>query len=768
MKKLIPFFVFWLSISFLSIGQQQFLGNYGIYDSIPVIVSNDSITSAWSGGLHSPISSSADMDKDGLLDLVIFDRYDNTVNVYFQKIHKGKKTFIHDPYYTQFFPKMDSWVIAYDYNNDSLADLFTTYQGAVSVYKNISKDPKKTLEWQRLLFRSPNDSTKWVPEMSYKGYYTATDYVWSALACNNLSVPALVDVEDDGDMDILVLETNGGTVTWYENVSIDSSGTPDSLDFRLSLNCWGQFQEDLSNNSINLNACTGFTSGSRHTGGSSLYVTDIDSGFQKDCFVSGAGDPKIKALYNGGTNKTVIMTSIDSHYLSSNKSVDLNFFIRPLATELSGDSLNDLLFTPANYLFNRDHNQFWYYENKGTYGQPDFQFIDSTFLYDQVIDVGTDARPLFFNVDGDSLMDLLIANSNYTDGKVYWTRIAYYKNVGDNYIPEYKLISKDFLTFAHNYDGLNLAKGDLDGDGDIDLLVTPNNGKPKWYENTAVLPTDSAQFQLKASTFDTLLFGNYSKPFLYDVDGDSLLDLLVGEQKPWLSYYKNKGSKTTPVFDKWVTNARFGGIDVAYDDPNNPPSLSPVMLEVDSSGKIPNDSTSMRRRILVLGINEGPIYSYLIDSTMNATTLDTIYSYNRNLSLTIESLNRDSLPVIVAGTKRGGLISMVSGRGFIPKPPPPPEPEDTTKDTTIVVPESGSLNNFKVYPNPFGSELHIDFDKVTQAYVSLIDLQGREIYSTQVEGMSTVIPTEKLQKGLLILQINSENRVTFYRVVHGN
>lgn len=671
---------FYTSTSF---AQSSLLKDYGIYDSIPVIYQGDSIISPWSGGLHSPILSSADMNKDGRKDLVSFDRKDNSINVFLNEIRKGRQVFRHAPKLTQYFPNVDSWVLFYDYNNDSLPDLFTTNVGAIQVHKNISKDPTQKLEWKLLYFKSPADSTKWEAGISHKLYYSPKDYAWSSVSCNNLDIPALNDIDGDGDMDIVVLTGTSGQAIHYKNVSVDSTGSADTLDYRLERYCYGSFSEDLTNNSIVLKSCNFLApsekntrknngasrsdNASRHLGGSSIYITTLDSGVYKDCFISGALAPYVRALYNDTSNIRVEFSEIDSLWNTKDKEVALNFFVRPLATDVDGDSVGDLVFTPANYLTNRDHKHFWYYKNVGSDVNPDFRFQDSTTFYDQTIDVGTDARPLYFDVNGDSLMDLLVGHSHYSDGNNFWTQVAYYRNVGDDYTPRFEFVTRDLDIIPNNLNGSHLAKWDLDNDGSMDLVVTQNDGSAKWYKNVA-LPGDSAQFVATASTLDSINFGTNAKLFFHDWNSDGLEDVFVGWQSPFISYYENKGSPGNPIFPKRPTRPQFGWITVKDNDPNNDPLLSPLFLRVDTAGKLSKDSTD--QLYFVIGVSEGPIYTYTFDSNGTAIPLDTTFMYNSNLSLAAEVLNRDSIPVIAAGTQRGGLINLVRGRGFVPAPPP--------------------------------------------------------------------------------------------------
>lgn len=209
----------------------------------------------------------------------------------------------------------------------------------------------------------------------------------------------------------------------------------------------------------------------------------------------------------------------------------------PALIDLDNDGDLDLM-------VGNDSGGFLYYENNGTATSPSFIApVSNPF---GLTYTGGVASPTFADLDADGDWDMLSGGGVYS--------LVYFENTGT-------LSSPFFSTSAGNPPGLSSnpqpvpgpAFGDVDGDGDMDILVGHYYGSPTFFENTGTVSSPSFGPALSGAFGLTDLSYNCYGVFL-DLDMDNDLDWLAGNFTNNLNYFKNSGSSIAPVFDSNVTN----------------------------------------------------------------------------------------------------------------------------------------------------------------------------------------------------------------------
>jgi uncharacterized repeat protein (TIGR01451 family) len=75
------------------------------------------------------------------------------------------------------------------------------------------------------------------------------------------------------------------------------------------------------------------------------------------------------------------------------------------------------------------------------------------------------------------------------------------------------------------------------------------------------------------------------------------------------------------------------------------------------------------------------------------------------------------------------------------------------------------LFDFKAIPNPFSSQLMLDFGVNATYKVKIMDMLGKEVFSTELSGPKGMLSTTILPSGIYILQVTSEKGVGVKKIV---
>ncbi|MBK7287520.1 MAG: VCBS repeat-containing protein [Flavobacteriales bacterium] len=230
----------------------------------------------------------------------------------------------------------------------------------------------------------------------------------------------------------------------------------------------------------------------------------------------------------------------------------------PFFVDIDGDGKRDLVVAPNSSSAAENAHGIWYYRNTGTDAAPVFNFQQDDLFQGDMLDFGEGARPVLFDHNSDGLMDLVVANEGYyLAGGFYSGKLALLENTGTPTAPLFNLITDDYaqLSGLGFGPGMHPAFGDVDGDGHPDMIIGDgdnngdNSGRLHFFHNTSGGPV--AQFQLTQALMTddngtVIDVGANATPQLFDLDGDGLLDLIVGERNGNLNYYRNAGTAQAP------------------------------------------------------------------------------------------------------------------------------------------------------------------------------------------------------------------------------
>src|SRR5262249_51817039 len=148
-------------------------------------------------------------------------------------------------------------------------------------------------------------------------------------------------------------------------------------------------------------------------------------------------------------------------------------------------------------------------------------------------DVGSYSKPALADVDGDGDLDLVVGK----DSGTLW----YFKKIGRATGTGYVNQTGSAKPFE-GFDGRSNAGpalADVDGDGDLDLVVGKDTGTLWYFKNTGTAGSPAYANQTgSANPFDGFDVGSNSTPALADLDLDGDLDLVVGKDTGTLWYFK--------------------------------------------------------------------------------------------------------------------------------------------------------------------------------------------------------------------------------------
>ena len=442
-----------------------------------------------------------------------------------------------------------------------------------------------------------------------------------AIFADRQNIPALVDLDCNNRLD-LFLGRIDGTVARYEAPLPGSERFAFVTERFQGIEIIGQVD----------------TIGSRH-GANTMSFADGDGDGDLDLYWGDYFEPGVLLIENiGASCRTPALGTIPI-LVPGAEEVETSGFNVPALPDIDGDGDLDFLIGVLGGAFNPirtsvDNFLFWERVESG-----DLELRTKRYLYG--IDIGAESAPAFADIDGDEDLDLLVGGK-IDAVRTETSRLWVFRNEGSRTAPSFRLADTLDLATVYHYAP---APGDLDADGDLDLLLGTwnqdvlffrNEGtarEPRWVrDSTVVVPIGRA---------------SNTMPALVDIDGDGDLDVYVGEASGELNFVRNDGTPQAPRFV--LAGERVDSIDVGR-------RAAPAFIDLDGDGL----------QDLVLGREDAGAVAYRNAGTRTEPRFVPMQEFELPLhplsAAAFADLDGDGRPEVIAGTAGGGLLFFSGGR----------------------------------------------------------------------------------------------------------
>ena len=389
-----------------------------------------------------------------------------------------------------------------------------------------------------------------------------------------------VDIDCNGKLDLFVGQVQG-VVDRYEQDGKSPDGAPR---FRLLEQSWqgievlgpeatggNLMRADTSLASISADAGHGpyvSAAATRRHGANTLTFADISGRGVLDLFWGDFFEQGLLRFENTGTCAQPNLSGTPTRFPAA-KPVLSSGYNAPAFGDADGDGIVDLVVGVIGgaYEPNRTSIENLYFVQQKP--KDTWNVVSRRLI--PTIDVGAESAPVLADVNGDGLLDLIIG-SKVSDKNGQTGTVSWFENVGSNTAPAFRERGQLPVRGDYNYAP---AMADIDGDGLIDMIVGTWRDRLQLYRNvgTATAPL----WKMADTAFVTITRGTNSTPAFGDLNGDGTLDLVIGEASGTINLYKNTGTKTSPKFE--LVSDNFQNIKV-------PRRSAPTLADFDGDGKL--------------------------------------------------------------------------------------------------------------------------------------------------------------------------------------
>ncbi len=255
----------------------------------------------------------------------------------------------------------------------------------------------------------------------------------------------------------------------------------------------------------------------------------------------------VRMYVNNGEDDAPELIFEQSGFLQ-NDMIDVGEGSYPVIIDIDQDGFQDLIIGNRKKIVDSlTTSTITYFRNTGSLTNPSFEWIEDDLFSLSTSGVGEALYPTFMDLNGDNALDLIIGNLN---GELLFLLNAAGQNeMMDFPGPAAYLLNNNNIPI----DVGQLAKPqafDLNEDGLIDLVVGERSGRIRYFENTG--SPNNPEFTWITDTLGGvltpgyLLNTGYSSPFFYHENGE--IKLIIGSETGEIQYYNSISSNLSGTF----------------------------------------------------------------------------------------------------------------------------------------------------------------------------------------------------------------------------
>jgi len=531
---------------------------------------------------------------------------------------------------------------------------------------------------------------------------------------NFYTTSALVDLDNDGDLDVMA-GTYNGSFFFIENIGSASSPNYDTP----VVNPFG-----LSSLSAN----------------TTLEFVDLDTDGDMDIMASDYGGYPHGVWHyieNTGTASTPNFTSLVTNPFSI--TAITGYFAYPCFGDLDADGDMDLL--GAEYGTGSPSGAFYYFENTTN--------ISAQITFDNVqinpfglSGFSDKSNSSLGDIDNDGDLDIISAQLS-AGGMGPADGIYFYENIGTSISPSFSSAQLNSFSLSGTEPKCSASLGDLDNDGDLDLLCGLESGGFLYYENIGTISSPSFSSPI-SNPFNMSFVNFYTTSALVDLDNDGDLDVMAGTYNGSFFFIENIGSASSPNYDTPVVNP-FGLSSLSANT-----TLEFVDLDTDGDMDIMASDYGgyphgVWHYIENTGTASTPNFTSLVTNPFSITAITGYFAYP-----CFGDLDADG-DMDLLGAEYG--TGSPSGAFYYF--------ENTTITNTLGIIETSMIAKFVLYPNPATTFINISGLTKEEKYV-IYNVLGEKVIDGTISD-NDKIDIQNMTNGLYFLKIENQNAFQFIK-----